>query len=82
MFLGKPLNYKCTSKRFINKRNLLGSGNVLPNFSNRIRKINTIRNVRGGRVEFGILNRPIVLNSYGRIEGSPGGYGSSPKNKF
>jgi len=79
MFLG---NYKCRSNRTLNKPNLLGGGNVLPNYSSNLRKINTIKHIKGGRTRFGNLDYPILLNSYSSAEGSPGGYGFSPKNRF
>jgi len=82
MFLGNLLNYRCRSFRSVNKVNILGSGNVLPNVSSNLRKINAIKYLKGGRIRFGSFNAPIQLNSYGRIEGSPGGYGVSPKNSF
>ena len=82
MFLGNLSNYRCRSNRTINKPNLLGNGNVLPNISSNLRKINAIKYLKGGRTRFGVSNTPILLNNYGRTEGSPGGYGVSPKNTF
>ena len=82
MFLRNTFNYRCRSFRSVNKDNILGTSNVLPNYSSNLRKINAIKYVKGGRTQFGKFNTPIQLNSYGKIEGSPGGYGFSPKNRF
>jgi len=65
----------------IDKPNHLGSGYLIANYSNNLRKINLIKNNKG-RIVFGMNNRPIQLNSYSSAEGSPGGYMTSPKNKF
>jgi hypothetical protein len=67
---------------FKEKENKLGSGYLLPNYSNNLRKINIVKYAKGGRTYFGLYNEPLILNDYGKIEGSPGGYGSSPKNKY
>jgi len=62
---------------FKNKANYLGSGFVKPNYSSLLRKINTIKY---GKSKFRFAS--IKLNEYGKIEGAPGGYGSSIKNQF
>jgi hypothetical protein len=64
-------------KCFKPKATYLGSGYIQPNNSSLLRKINAIK---VGRGKFVIA--PIVLNVYGKKEGSLGGYGSSPKNRF
>jgi len=55
----------------------LGNGYLLPDYSTRLRKLNAIKRGRGTTQFSGLL-----LNDYGKIEGSPGGFGSSPKNRF
>jgi len=55
----------------------LGSGFVKPNYSSLLRKINAIKYGKG-KMRF----ESIILNDYGKIEGSSGGYGSSIKNRF
>lgn len=62
---------------FKEKANFLGSGYVTPNYSSLLRKINSIKYGKG-KVKFTRL----LLNDYGKIEGSSGGYGSSIKNRF
>ena len=75
MFIYKRTNCPIT------KYNPLGNGYVIPNNSNNVRKLNISKYAKNGRIIFGGIE-PLVLNSYGSIEGGPGGYGSSPKNKF
>jgi hypothetical protein len=65
----------------IDKPNRLGSGYLIPNYSNNLRKINLVKSNKG-KIVFGMNNMPILLNSYSSAEGSPGGYMTSPKNKF
>jgi len=65
----------------IEKSNRLGSGYLFPNYSNNLRKINLVKSNKG-KIVFGMNNMPILLNSYSSAEGSPGGYMTSPKNKF
>lgn len=72
---------KITRVCFKDKENTLGSGYLIPNYSNNLRKINIVKK-NNGRIMFGANNTPIILNSYSSAEGSPGGYMSSPKNKF
>lgn len=55
----------------------LGSGYLIADYSTRLRKLNAIKQGRGTT-----QIRSYLLNDYGRREGSPGGYGSSPKNRF
>ena len=65
------------SKPWLPKANYLGSGYIIPNHSSLLRKINAIKNGKG-KTQFVSVN----LNVYGSAEGSIGGYGSSPKNRF
>lgn len=55
----------------------LGNGYLLPNYSYLTRKLNAIKQGRGS-IQF----IPQILNDYGKTQGSPGGFGSSPKNRF
>ena len=55
----------------------MGSGYLITNYSNRLRKINAIKQGTGKTIFASSL-----LNDYGKREGAPGGYGSSPKNRF
>ena len=73
----KKLNVGLGVGCFKNKANYLGSGFVKPNYSSLLRKINTIKYGKG-KMRF----QSIILNDYGKIEGSSGGYGSSIKNRF
>jgi hypothetical protein len=55
----------------------MGSGYLITNYSNRLRKLNAIKQGTGKT-----LFASSLLNDYGKREGAPGGYGSSPKNRF
>lgn len=54
------------------------TGYLIPNYSNNYRKINAIKYLHGGKISFGEFK----INSLGNAEGSPGGYGNPPKNKY
>ena len=55
----------------------LGNGYLLPDYSTRVRQLNAIKQGKG-KIQFATN----ILNDYGKIQGSPGGFGSSPKNRF
>jgi hypothetical protein len=62
---------------FKEKVQYLGNGYLIPDYSTRLRKLNAIKQGKG-TTQFTAL----TLNDYGKIEGAPGGFGSSPKNRF
>lgn len=62
---------------FKEKSHYLGNGYLIPDYSTRLRKLNAIKQGKGN-TQFSKL----LLNDYGKIEGAPGGFGSSPKNRF
>ena len=62
---------------FKEKAHYLGNGYLIPDYSTRVRKLNAIKQGKGTTQISGLL-----LNDYGKIEGAPGGFGSSLKNRF
>ena len=72
-FIKKDLGVNC----FKDKAQYLGNGYLIPDYSTRLRKLNTIKQGKGN-TQFSAL----MLNDYGKIEGAPGGFGSSLKNRF
>lgn len=55
----------------------LGNGYLIPDYSTRTRKLNAIKQGKGS---IQLISQ--ILNDYGKTQGSPGGFGSSPKNRF
>jgi hypothetical protein len=63
---------------------VIGSDSPSVRVSNYTRVSQIINYSKGGKTQYGnfYLGQPLNLNYLGRMEGMPGGSGSSPKNAF
>jgi hypothetical protein len=71
---------------YANKYNkfVLASDSPSTRVSNNIRTSQIIKYSRGGKTQYGnfYLGQSLNINYLGKMEGMPGGSGSSPKNQF
>ena len=72
----------CVSNKY--DKNTPGYDSASSRVSNATNLSQIIQPTKGGKIEYGnfYLGKPLNVNYLGRIEGMPGGSGSSPKNIF
>jgi hypothetical protein len=83
------LNYSSSAQQCFcvqNKYNkfVIGSDSPSTRVSNNARISQIINYSKGGKTQYGnfYLGQPLNINYLGRVEGMPGGSGSSPVNRF
>jgi hypothetical protein len=80
-----PLLCACKdNENFKYNKNISSNPDVMDQISYNQRISQLININKGGITRFGAfyLEEPILVNSFGRVAGMPGGSGAPPKNKF
>lgn len=77
-----PLSCYCIPNKY--DKNTPGSDSASAKVSYVTNIANVIQRNKGGRIQYGnfYLGQALNVNYLGRIEGMPGGSGSSPSNRF